>query len=237
MATTLATILTNARTTLNEPTASFWSDAELLVHAIDGIKDLWRGIIDLDEGHFQTRDESNVSQEADALTLTGVPTDVFRVELIEPRDLTTTSSAQNLTYEPKKTNHPDFTAARGLGSVQPAGQIVYFALKGAGSPVDTPTIEVAPKLTAAVNLRLIYIPTLGTLTSGSNNPIPGESDKAITAWVIAFARAKERPKRDPDPEWLAIYASEKAHVMTALKPRQTQEPVIAEAMFESYWYS
>lgn len=235
MATAISTLITNARTTLNEPTASFWSDAELLVHAVDAIKILWRKIVNLDEGHFETRDESNVSMAADSYTLSGVPSDVYRVKLIEPRDLSESTSAQNMTFEPRPTNHPEFTAARGLASQSPAGQTIYFQLKGAGSPVSAPTIEVAPKITSTVNLRLIYVPTIGTLTSSDNNPIPGESDKAITAYIIAMARAKERPKSDPDPEWIAIFAAEEAQILTSLEPRQTQEPELVEGLYEPWW--
>jgi hypothetical protein len=235
VATLISTLITNARTTLNEPAASFWSDAELLVHATDAIKDMWRAVVNLDQGYFETRDESSVSMAANSYTLTGVPADVFRVKLIEPRDLSQTSAAQNMTFEPRSTNHADFSGARGLDAVDPSGITVYFQLLGAGSPIAAPTIEVAPKLTTAVNLRLIYTATIGTLTAASNNPIPGESDKAITAWVIAHARARERAKRDPDPEWMAIYAAEKAHILETIEPRQTQEPQIAEAMFEAWW--
>ena len=235
MATTLSTLITNARTTLNEPTASFWSDAELLVHAVDAVKVLWRKIVNLDQGYFETRDESNVSMAADSYTLTGVPADVFRVKLIEPRDLSSTSTSVNMSFQARPTNHAEFTAARGLDSQSPAGQTIYFQLKGAGSPVSTPVIEVAPKINAAVNLRLIYVATIGTLTSASDNPIPGESDKAITAWIIAHARAKERPKRDPDPEWLAIFAAEEAQILATCEPRQTQDEQIVEGLFESWW--
>jgi hypothetical protein len=93
MATLISSIITNARTTLVEPSASYWSDAELLVHAISGIKNLWKQIIDLNEGHFLTIDETNVSLAASSNNvLTGVPTDVFRVELIELLDQTSTNS-------------------------------------------------------------------------------------------------------------------------------------------------
>jgi hypothetical protein len=235
MATTLSTIITNARVTLNETSAAFWTDAELLVHAISGIKNLWKQIIDLNEGHFVTVDETNVSMAASSNVLTGVPTDVFRIELIELRDQTSTNSVQGLIFEPRAINHPDFTGARSLGSVDPGGQTIFFCVLGGGSPIAAPTIEVAPKLNTAVLLRVVYTATLAALTSGSSNPIPGESDHAIEAWIIAHARAKERSDRSPDPEWLAIYASDEAHILTACTPRQMQEPEFAEAMFEAYW--
>ena len=234
MATTLSTIITNARTVLLESSANFWTDAELLVYATDGVRDLWKAVLNLDEGHFTTIDETNVSMAASTNTLTGVPSDVFRVELIEVRDQTTANSVQNMTFEPRAVNHPDFSGSRSLGSVDPSGRTIYYSVLAAGSPVAAPTILVSPKINTAVLLRFVYTAGLATLTSGSNNPIPGESDHAIMAWIIAFARSKERADASPDPEWMAIYAADKAHILGALEPRQTQEPEVVEAMFESY---
>lgn len=235
MATTLGTIITNSRTHLNESTASFWTDAELLVHAIDGCRDLWKAIIDLNQGHFQTVDDTNVSLAANTATLTGVPSDVFRVESLEVRDLTSANTVQDMTFTPKKKNHPDWAGARALGAVSPGGREIFFDIRNAGSPVAAPTIDVAPTITSAVNLRLVYTATLGALVSGSSNPIPGESDHAIMCWVIAHARAKERPDSKPDPEWLSFFATDKTALLKALTPRQIQEPDYAEALFEPYW--
>jgi hypothetical protein len=220
---------------LVEATAAYWTDAELLIHAISGIKDLWKAVIDLNQGHFVTQDVTNVSLAASTQTLTGVPTDVFRVEVIEPRDLTTTNTARNVTFAPRSINHADFTGARSLGTVDPSGREIYFAVLGAGSPTAAPTIEIAPKISTALLLRLSYTAVIGALTAASTNPIPGESDHALEAWIIAYARAKEREDRSPDPEWIAIYASEKKNLLTALTPRQTVEPDVVEALFESYW--
>lgn len=242
MATLLSTLVTNARTTLLETSAQslamsqpFWTDAELLVYAIDGVKELWRAILDLHQGHFLTIDETNVSQEAGAFVLSGVPADVFRVELLEQRDQTTANQVTNLEYLPRPINHADFSGARSVGTVSPGGRTVYFAVINAGAPVGTPVIEVAPALSATVLLRLIYAPVLPALTAASINPIPGESDHAIQAWIIAHGRAKEREDRSPDPSWMSVYASDKQHLLTAMTPRQTQEPDVVDALFASYW--
>lgn len=231
----ISAAITNARYTLNESTATFWTDAELLVYANDGIKDLWRAVIDLHQGHFLTIDVTSVSLAASTGTITGTPSDLFRVELLEVRDQTSANTVQNLTFSPRAINHPDFSAARGLGAVDPNGRDIYFAVTGAGSPVAAPTIQVAPMISSAVNLRLTYTPTIGNLAASVANPIPGDSDHAIQAWIIAHARAREREDRSPDPEWLTIYASDKKNLLVALTPRQTQEPDVVEALFESYW--
>ena len=223
------------------PTAAsgtaFWTEAELIDHAIEGCRDLWGADVDLHQEHHVTNDATNVSLAADTATLTGVPADVFRVLLIEPRDLSSTASGRNIIFLPRDYNSPEMIEARGLEDQDPTsgGFIVYYAIHGVGSPISAPTIEIAPQLTSALNLRFVYIPTLGTLTATSNNPIPGESDNAVFAWIIAYARAKEREDRSPDPNWLAVYATEKQNIMTRLTPRQEQEPEYVTGLFEEYW--
>jgi hypothetical protein len=93
MATLLSAIETQARRHMLEATARFWSSAELIDIINLGIKDLWGAIIDLNQEHFLTVDITNVSLAADGTSLTGVPTDTFRVHLIEPLDTTATPSS------------------------------------------------------------------------------------------------------------------------------------------------
>lgn len=238
MATTLGTIRTNARVHLIETTANFWTDAELLEHIQQGVKDLWRAVVDLHQEHFLTVDETNVSQAASATSLTGVPSDCYRVHIIEPRDTTDTGSSKALIYQPKDYNSKEFVGARSLGTQDPTSAgVIYYTLTQAGAPVAAPTVLVAPKLSAAALLRFVYVPTLSVaaMTASDNNPIPGESDNALKAWCVAYGRAKEREDRSPDPNWLAVYATEKANILTSLTPRQTQEPEVVEGLFEDYW--
>ena len=219
-------------------TDSFWSDAELLNIALRGTTDLWAAYIDIHEEHFLTNDATNVSVTASASTLTGVPTDVFRIYLIEPRDITSTGSARDVTFVPRDYNHSEFINARAWGDQTPEGGItVFYALSGAGAPSGAPTVTIAPTLSAAVNLRFVYIPSLGvqSYSTSSNNPIPGESDHALIAWIVAYARAKEREDRSPDPAWLAVYATEKQSLLTRSTPRQEQEPVVVDGLFDGYW--
>jgi len=238
MATLLSTIRTRARKTLLEETAGFWTDAELLEHIVEGVKDLWGAIIDLHQEHFVTTDVTNVSVAANATSLTGVPADVFRVLTIEPRDLTNTASSRGLLFVKRDYHHPEFVYARSLSAIDPSdrGLIIYYTIDNPGAPVAAPTIQVAPKLSSAVNLRLRYIPTLAAsdMEAGDSNPIPGESDNALYAWCIAYGRAKEREDRSPDPNWLTVYATEKENVKTRLTPRDESEPEVAEGMFDGW---
>lgn len=232
MATSTAALISQARKVLLEEVEddnSFWTDDELKDIAVLGYKDLWGAIIDQFAAHYQTVDETNVTLAANTATLTGVPADVFRVELIEPRDTTQNGTTRDVAFVPRAYNSADFIAARQMDNVDPSQpQIVYYALSGVGSPVAAPTIRIAPKLTSAMNIRLVYNQTIPV---ASINPIPGEADQAVKAWIIAWALAKEREDRSPDTNWLAVYATEKQHVLMRITPRQTQEPEYVEEFF------
>jgi hypothetical protein len=237
MATLLSAIETQARRHLVESTASFWSSAELVDIINKGIKDLWRDIVDLKQEHYLTVDNTNVSLAASTSTLTGVPTDVHKVYLIEPRDVSNTSTSRNLIFKPLDYNHVVFQGARTANAIDPTNAVIYYAVTGTGTPVAAPTIYVAPQVSSAVNLSFAYVPSLADKTAADNVPIPGEADNAVIAWTVAFARAKERDDRSPDPSWLAIYATEKQHLLESLGLRQYQEAQIVDAMFEEYWSS
>lgn len=237
MATLLSSIIADARVELKETTASFWTDAELLGHLKKGVNDLWGAIIDLHQDHWITVDETNVSQAANATSLTGVPADVFRVLLIEPRDTSNGASGADVQYVPRKYTSAEMRNARQLSAQDPSnGLTVFYELTQAGAPVAAPTVLVAPKLSSALNLRFVYAPTCGSasLTTASSNPIPGESDNALMAWCIAYARAKEREDRMPDANWLAIYGTEKQNLLVRMTPRQEQEPEVVDGVWDAY---
>ena len=237
MATAISTIVANARVDLKETTASFWTDAELLEHAKYCFNDLWGAVIDLNQEHYMTVDTTNVSQAASADTLTGVPADTFRILLIEPKDTTSSGTAPDVLYWPRKYNSTPFRNARQLTAQDPLGGLdIFYSLGQAGSPVAAPTVYVAPKISTALTLRFVYVPGPGAaaFTLASNNPIGGESDNAVKAWIVAHARAKERQDRMPDPAWLALYKTEKQNVLTRMTPRQTQEPEVVEELFGGY---
>ena len=217
---------------------AFWTDAELLTYILEGAKDLWRALLDLHQEHFMTVDATNVSLAASTATITGTPADTLRVLSIEPRDLSVaTGTGRYILFQPADYQSPEFVAARSRDDIDPnEGGIIYYAVAGAGSPVAAPTIYVAPEISSALNLRLVYIPTLSSsLAAASNNPIPGESDLALKAWCIAYAKAKERDDGSPDPNWLAIYATEKQSLLTVSTPRQEQEPRVVRGVFDAFY--
>lgn len=235
MATLMSTLVSRARLTLLEPaevTDGFWTDAELLAHGNAGVKNLWQAIIDLYQDHFATDDITTMSLAASTQAMVGVPADLFRILIIQPRTLGQSSSNQGLIFKPRTLTHPDFVQAQACRAVSPVNTVIYYAVVNAGAPVAAPSIKIAPLVTSAVLLNVKYVPTLADVTLVQNNPIPGESDKAITEYIIAFARAKEREDRSPDPEHVAIYATEKRALLTALTPRSDQEPDVVMGFWE-----
>lgn len=221
--------------TVNTSGGRFWSSAELIGIANDGLVDLWGAIVDLHQEHFQTVDVTNVSIAAESLSLTGVPADCFRVLSIEPRDTTSSGSYRDLLFRPRHDNHDDMVNARSQGSLNPTiGGVVYYTLTQAGAPVAAPTVLCAPKLSTAITLRFVYVPTLAVKTASDSNPIGGGSDNAVIAWIVAYARAKEREDRMPDPNWLAIYATEKRNILTRSTPRQEHEAETVDDLFDAY---
>jgi hypothetical protein len=235
MATKIYTIERLVRQRLEEPTPRFWSSDELTTLIIAGIKDLWRDIVELKQEHFLTVNEDDVTMDADTSTLTGVPSDVHKVYLIEPLDATDGSDNYALDFEPLDLNDREFRIARRLDAVDPTDSVIYYAVVSAGSPVAAPTIYVAPQVTSAVSLRFVYVPTVSSsLVNTDNVPIPGDCDNALVAWTVAYARAKEREDRAPDPAWLATYKGEKDRVVNSLGQRQVQEPTFVDPMFKEY---
>jgi hypothetical protein len=219
----------------------FWSDDELFDIAKRGTTDLWAAFIDIHQEHFLTIDTTNVSLQSNATQLTGVPLDCFRVYCIEPLDPTTNDCA----FIPRPYNHVEFINARaysatiGQAFFPTAGVNIFYCMAGVGPPQGAPVILTAPQITVAVPLRFSYIPILSTqnYTVNTLNPIPGESDNAIIAWIVAYARGKERDDRSPDPAWLSVYATEKSALLTRAKPRQEQEAIYADGIMDQYWRS
>lgn len=233
MASLFSAILPIVRNRLIEPVPKFWTDPELYEMMYSGVRDLWRDVVDLKQEHYLTIDDTNVSMPANTGALAGVPADVHKIYLIEPRDLTENGPHKGLTFLPLDYNDDFFRGARSRSSIEPSNGVIYYAIHKQGAPVGPPEVLVAPKVSSPVLLSFSYVPSLGVLTPASPVPIPGEADNAIIAWTIAFAHAKE--DRIPDMNWLTIYATEKQHLLQSLGLRQYQEPQFVHAMFEDLW--
>lgn len=237
MATALSDLITRARDLLNEPTAAFWTDAELLRYLNGGIADLYRRIKDNLQDDFFVEDTTNVQLDAQATQLTGVPSNVAHVRGIRPRSL---AAYPNVHFFPRKWGDPDFQQAETAGAIDPTqGATFYYAITGTGGPVGAPVIRVAPTVSSPLLLTFAYTPSLATITDPATvNPIPGESDMALVYWTVAHALARTPLAGQPgvpDAAWMALYESQAAKIGVATTPRQQDEPDYAEALFELYW--
>lgn len=233
MSTTIQVIVDQARRHLLETTARFWTDAEMVAICNRGIRDLKRAIDDNYQDYFLTIDATNVSLAASTSTLTGVPADVGVIRGIEPR---VRSSYPQLVFFARDYMHADFANARARSAFDPTqGGTIYWRATGAGGPVAAPSVQIAPQVSSAVPLRLVYVPTIAEKIISDVNPIPGESDMALIAWTVAYALAKQTEPAEPDPGWLKIYGTEKQSILVSITPRQTEDEDLAEAIFEEYW--
>ena len=234
--TTISEIEALARDKLIEPTPRFWSSDEITKIIVAGIRDLWRSIVDLKAEHYLVVNDTDVYLGAGDSQLSGVPSDVHKVYLIEPRDVTDNSTNRGIAFLPKDYNHPEFRAARARGAIDAINDTILYSITSQGAPVGAPIIRTAPKVSSQINLSFSYVPSLGSaFTTNSVVPIPGEADNALMAWAVAFARSKESEDRSPDANWLSIYATEKQNLLESLGLRQLQEPEYVDAIFQSEW--
>lgn len=230
---TVTQLIVEVRDKLLEGTASFYTDARLVAHINAAIADLWRAIADNFQDYFFSVSTS-VTLAASANVLANVPTDVAKIGGIEPLQL---SSYGSLKFRPADYNSAQFQNARAADPLDASGGgIIYYAPTGAGGPVGAPVIYIAPAVSSAIGIRLIYTPTVPQVSVAGNeaNPVPGQSDQAIISFVVAHALAREREDRKPDPDWLGLYATEKANILTFLAPRQNDEPDVAEGLHDVY---
>ena len=234
-ATTVQNIVDQCRKHLLEQTARLWTDAELGILVNDGLRDLWRAILQTSQDYIATIDTTNVSYAASGdTTLTGVPSDTSIVIMIEPRVLTT---FPNLHYRPKRYTHADFNAARSQDAINPEGGLtVWYAPVGAGAPTGAgPNIHVSPKLNQQVLLTFMYVPTLAEVALATALPLPGECDAALVNYTTAYALAKASEKQEPHGMWLQLYSTEKDTILEAISPRTDDEEEVTEAFFELEW--
>lgn len=235
MPTKISVIETLSRQRLIEPVPNFWSSDEIVQIVIAGVKDLWRDVVDLKQEHYLTVNTTDVTLQPSTGQLQGVPTDVHKVYMIKPVDATANSANVGLVFHPADLNHKDFVQSQTLDAIEPRNSCIYYAITGQGAPVNAPIIYIAPKVTLPVSISFAYVPTLGSMTSDTIVPIPGEADNALVAWTVSYARAKEREDRSPDPNWLGIYSTEKQHLLQSLGLREYQAPKFVDALFAEYW--
>lgn len=240
MPTQLSEIERQVRDRLDEPVPRHWSSQEMIDIINLGIKDLWREIVNLKGEHFLVINTEDVWLRRGEDQLSNVPTNVHKIYLIEPVDIRFTQSrpGSRVAFRPADYNHDDFVKARAYDSfpIEENGGTVLYCITGQGGPVSTLKILTAPRISNDLQVRFSYVPTLAPLVGSNFIPIPGEADNTLIAWTIAYARAKEREDRSPDPAWLMAYDKEKDALINSLGLRQYQEEQVADAIFQDYWF-
>lgn len=234
MATLLSSIITMSRDRLNEPVPAFWSNAELLRYGNRGIRDLWRKLKLTNQAFFHQISVA-ATMPANGDQLTGVPTNCTTVHGLEPATLT---DYPGLFFKRADYAGKDFANARLRSAITPGtqGGVIFYHVTQAGAPVAAPVILVAPRISAALLIRLTFTPTVGAeLIATDPNPIPGESDNAVMHWIVAYAKGRQTKSGQPDANELALYEKEATSITVSESPRDDSEPIVAEAMFEEYW--
>lgn len=233
-ATSIASLISQIRVALVEPVARFWSDQELVDIMNLGAKDLWGMELDLHQDHW-FKITTDTILRANETEISGIPEDCFRIQLLEAADTTQATGRRPVLFVRRKYKSPEFAYARSLSAQQATdtGMIIYYQAVGEGAPTGPPKIVTAPKLAADLRVRLQYTPTIPAIELGGTNPIPGESDNALKAWTIAFARAKETEGRIPDAGWLGIYKTEKENMRVRMTPRDEHEPDVVDDLFQN----
>lgn len=223
---------------LHDETSVNWDDDELLGHARKGISRLWRRIVDVYENHFLTIDSEHAFIDANATQISGIPDDCYRVVLVEPRVIGPSSLNPGLVFKPKKWQDPMFLNARATSPIAPTEGIIYYQLHEQGPPIGPPVVRIGPAISSSMLLTIAYNQRLPveTYDEDTDNPIPGDSDHALTCWIVAHAKTKDREDQRPDRGWLDDFDTELATILTSLAPRQVQEQEHVEGFMEGIDY-
>ncbi|HEY3499448.1 MAG TPA: hypothetical protein VGK73_32385 [Polyangiaceae bacterium] len=225
------------RDALNEAVPRYWSDAELLRYMNRGIRDAWRQISMVNQ-NYQFSLNTALTMDANADTLTGVPSDLSVVLNLEAADMVANPIHF---FGVSDYANADFQSARrqsqgGQAIDTAAPGKVYFCVVGAGAPVAAPTIYVAPRINAQITLALAYRPTIGAeLAASGNVPLPGELDQALVHWTTAYALGRQRGEAQPDRTHLDLYQNEMNKLIAAIDPRDESGDETVVAMFEELW--
>lgn len=149
MAETLATVRSSVRGHIDEPTANYWTDAELNGLIAAGERKLWRKILAMKKDYWLTTATLTVATGSsifNPLDGSGMPADIWRIESIR----TLTSGFQNILWTPADPNSQNFLS--GLNTDFPVFnpfQILY-ALRNMTTLAISPVFQQGP-ITALIN--------------------------------------------------------------------------------------
>ena len=225
------------RDQLDELSASFWSDAQILRYINRGKDRVWNRLKAVNEYYCTVTRTSNdgvltiqgESYTANAFRLLAgtsdyvLPPDFDQMSAIE----CITSGYTDLSITRMDINNPEFRALRSLtDDQQPMDEIFYDII---GEPA---TIRIAPKVNVTLNLQITYVQTLADLSAETDRlALPNPLYQAVVDYAVSFAL---RQDRSPDALTYEQSGDKLIAERFGSELRQTQDVQVARAFLEGF---
>lgn len=228
MAQTLATVRGGVRGHIDEPTANYWTDAELNGYIDSSQRKLWRKILALKKDYWlatatlTVATGSSIFNPADG---SGMPADIWRIESIR----TLTSGFQNMLWSPADPNSQIFLD--GLNTDYPVFnpyQILY-ALRNMTTLSISPVFQQGP-ITALIN----YIQQPTVMTVDTDTFLIPDTFMDYVEYDATVNALSKGPVGDATA-WKVETSEAWKEIMEALDtPRSSQGPDLVQG-FGSNW--
>jgi hypothetical protein len=221
---------TNIRLVLDETTASFWTNAALLVYANQAKDRVWNEVRGQREDYFlksvASGDGASVSQLGETYDASGLAVTASGTELTLPIDFAefrllqvTTSGYEHVQFKLVRLNDPRFRAALEETTAQdPSG--FYAAL------VNRRTLRYAPLSNTALATKLSYVyQPIDLSADGDSLDMPYPLELAVEWYTIATALLQDRA-----PEAAVFEQRARAVIaeVTGAQSRQSQDPIFVQ---------
>ena len=229
---TVTELLLDVRTNLDENTASFWTDTQLIAYINQAQEMVWSRVKSLKDDYFDVQrsstdgsvtilgesyDTSGFAIAASTTSYT-LPPDMDELKLIE----VLTTGYEHVRFTFADMTAPTFRAALAqVDAQEPTGFLCDL--------IGERTWIVAPKANRALDLKLTYTPILGTLTATTDTlQVPNPLWLAVVDYAKARAQRKDR-----EPSFLMWEQAAEGHLARffASHARQTQDVEVAEGLF------
>ncbi len=233
---TLADLRTAVRDNLDEPTPSFWSNAQLN-RFINRAKDrVWTEVRKLKEDYYllsrsstdgsivifgNTYDCASFQISNSGTQTYQLPPDFAEMKLIE----CITPNYEYVRFEARDMSHPDFRSARQMTTMFTA-EIFLFDITGER------TLQLAQRSDTTLDLRLSYVPIIPDMADDTDLL---ETPHALYMAVEEFATAAAL-KMDRDPNSAAWEQTGNASIARALgaSGRQIQDPEFVQGYLSDW---
>lgn len=229
---TVAELLVDVRTNLDENTASFWTDVQLIAYISQAQEMVWSRVKSLKSDYFDVQRRSTdgtVTILAESYDCAGfalaasttsytLPPDMDELKLIEC--VTTGYEGVRFTFADMTT--PAFRALLAVTDAQEPGGFLCDL-------IGERTWIVAPKANRALDIKLTYTPILGTLSATTDTlQVPNPLWLAVVDYATARAQRKDR-----DASFLMWEQAAEGHMARffASHARQTQDVEVVEGLF------